>query len=224
MPYTKLPYNLVSPFQELLAEKQSLEKILHRQQLQQNLTTTQNRSCHFRSSFCNPGNFSYSSTPSNTNPLIYYSPYEKIHPRYSIYNSPKRLKQFDSPLTLTASNKKISDDSPDLMSEIKCSTPRDVVNKKYILDDSVPAEIKSVPMLCPQTFLVSDTSPPIMYVVERSDEAQRTNSIHQVQNSSEEDYCKFNVEQMVEKHLPHDSLYTEMSEVRKFLPWISHNV
>lgn len=198
----------------MLAEKHSLEKILLKHQLQQNLTTTLNRSCHIRSSCYNSGNSSYSSPPANTDPSIYYTPYEKIRKRYSVFNNTKLLKQFDSPLASTTFNKKISDDSPDLMSAVKSSTPRDVVNLKYILDDSVPAEIKSVPALCPPTFLANEPSPPAMYVIERSDETQRIGSTYQVQNSSEEDYWKFNVVQMVEKQSPHDSLHTEMSEVR----------
>lgn len=232
-------------FQELLAEKQFLEKILHRQQLQQNLstTTTLNRSCHFRSSCCSPGNFSHSPTnliqnisPSSTSSTAYNSRFERIRQGEAIFHSPKLMKQLDNPvfpINFNSANKKISDDSPDLMPAVKSSTPKELgtVQLKYALDDSIPAEIRDIPVLWPSLCADkekaisknSNKSLPSMYIIECPEETstEKNLSAHQAQNSSDEDYWKYNVVQVVQKQSPHETLHAEISEALKFYTQIA---
>lgn len=173
-------------FQELLAENQTLQKLLHKFQIQQ--TTS--------------GIIS----PQNTKSPL-FSPLEKIRQHCTVFNSPKLVKQLSnplSPLANTPPEEKLSENSHKFRSAVKASTPNQL---ETLLDDSIPADLANVSVLSPQISTQSST-----YVTEDSVEAQKT--VESVRNNtSEEDYWKVNFTQILDNQSPHNSLHAEISEV-----------
>lgn len=206
----------------MVTENQSLEKLLHKLQLQQNLTATSNRPCHFRNSYCGPtGTLSNSLQNANTSQNLdsNSSSFEKIRQHCFIFNSPNLVKQLSNPLSPLSKtlDEKICCDSPDFVSVIKSSTPKQIVT---LLDDSIPLELAKISVLRPIVLKTMENaentpeSPSIVYVIERSEGEQlKASEAIQGNNTSEEDYWKVNLSQMLERQSPHESLHAEISEV-----------
>lgn len=201
-------------------------------QLQNNLSTSLNRSHHSSGSYCSPGNFLHCTSFPEVPPAPIFplknSPFEKIRQQCTVFNSPRLLRQLINPLSPLAPNSSICEDSPEMIRHpAKSSTP---ITLTQVLDDSIPASIKNLPVLCPTTWKneisrstskgaaqgENQGSPPVMYVIERSAESPKAQQ-RILHNNSEEDYWKVNVEPILEKQSPHNSLLAEISEVgRRF--------
>lgn len=183
----------------MLAENQSLEKLLHKLQLQQNLISTSNRVC------CTPPGIPSSSSQNISSSLL--------HHQFIIFNSPKLLKQLDNPLSPLANTpeEKVCKDSPEFISVIQSSTPKQLAP---VSDDSISVEKVSV--LHSNRLKKSENNvaqPSATSVVESTERSGEQQNLLERNNTSEEDYWKVNISQILEKQSPHDSLHAEISEV-----------
>lgn len=153
------------------------------------------------------------------------------------FNSPKLLRQLanpvlddlDSPL-LAECPKLLSFDSPEFFGGARdASTPKETkLFQKHLLDCTPPIDSLPAPALHPVCMndlrddnnRLSEGSPPVMYVIERSDPSHISEATGSVSsdgmpaNSSEdESMWKTNILHIAGKFSPHDSLHAEMLQV-----------
>lgn len=196
--------------QEFSAENQTLQKLLHKLQLNQNLSYCSTSGIH--------SNSFQSINLSSTLPTVIRSPLEKIRQQLTGFNSPKLIRQLNNPLSpLTQSpdeNQIIENKNPEFISAIKSSTP-----KQTLLDDSIPVELAQISVLCPNkldTGVNNAESPSVIDQKDDDGEQQKASTSIIVQEISEEDYFNVNLTQILEKQSPHNSLLAELSEVLFF--------
>lgn len=154
------------------------------------------------------------------------------------FNSPKLLQQLanpvlddlDSPVSVKSPKLIPIENSPEFFCGAKdASTPKETkFFQKHLLDCTPPIDLLHAPVLHPVCLNdlhddknpLSENSPPVMYVIERSDPSRVSETAGSVSsdgmpvNSSEDDSMwKTNILQIAGKFSPHDSLHAEMLQV-----------